>query len=642
MRGIFQTLERAAAAALLAVAIAGPALAAEPRPLVGRAEAAHLKLALQQLDMTRTDLGFEKDVGKPLLALARTRRLLAEPLELPALAGEVLQAASGQDDREVWALASSLLELPPAQRARPRASGPPATPWDTLTPKLARAVTRFVTAAQAADALLDDAFRQVAPADMRYALASFFAGTFNAEDRPAVRRDLLALGLSADDVERAVREGMAMDPEPAATNLLAVIRRTDLSALLAAGRVFQQACAALAGEVAGVRNWPGARERFQTPMGEIVIGTTGSDAYANAALLIVDPGGDDRYHGGAGAANGLAGQRLSAIVDLSGSDRYTGGGVLGPGAAAFGVSVLMDQAGDDVYEARYAGQAGAVFGAAWLEDAGGDDVYRAHAQAQAAGYVGMGCLWDRAGNDLYDVGFLGQGCAGVMGVGLLTDVEGNDRYLAGGREHDHERNDERYVSLAQGFAIGLRPFAGGGFGALVDLAGNDSYVADVFGQGVGYWYSVGLLLDLAGNDAYVVHQYGQGTGIHLSSGLLADYAGNDTYTAFSLAQGSAHDYAVGMLFEGEGNDTYTSGEHSQGRGMNNGLALLLDTAGDDGYFARQPGQCQGIGNDGDKREYGSLALLMDLGGKDIYSCGAADGARLLRPDFGIVYDVKPE
>jgi hypothetical protein len=30
---------------------------------------------------------------------------------------------------------------------------------------------------------------------------------------------------------------------------------------------------------------------------------------------------------------------------------------------------------------------------------------------------------------------------------------------------------------------------------------------------------------------------------------------------------------------------------------------------------------------------------MDLGGVDRYSEGATDGARLLRPNFGVIYDV---
>ena len=34
---------------------------------------------------------------------------------------------------------------------------------------------------------------------------------------------------------------------------------------------------------------------------------------------------------------------------------------------------------------------------------------------------------------------------------------------------------------------------------------------------------------------------------------------------------------------------------------------------------------------------GSLALLIDLGGDDHYTCGATNGAALQRPDYGVVY-----
>ena len=38
----------------------------------------------------------------------------------------------------------------------------------------------------------------------------------------------------------------------------------------------------------------------------------------------------------------------------------------------------------------------------------------------------------------------------------------------------------------------------GGFGFLLDDAGTDAYVADIFAQGVGYWFGTGVLRDRAG------------------------------------------------------------------------------------------------------------------------------------------------
>jgi len=247
-------------------------------------------------------------------------------------------------------------------------------------------------------------------------------------------------------------------------------------------------------------------------------------------------------------------------------------------------------------------------------------------------------LRDQAGDDRYEVGAYGQGFSGVRGWGLLFDRGGHDVYLAGNRIQDFERDEPRFFSFAQGFSIGMRPHAGGGVAALVDLAGNDTYLGDIYAQGVSYYYAAGFLLDGAGNDRYDLHQYGQGCGIHLSLGLLADADGQDTYTGAILAQGAAHDYAVGMLFDHAGHDQYTADHHAQGRALNNAFALLVDRAGDDRYFGRDRQGTQGIGNEGGFRDYGSLALLVDLAGDDTYSGGFSNRAVTLRPLYGVVYD----
>jgi hypothetical protein len=601
--------------------LAASASAENLNPVLGTNEEAHLKAALQCMKMTETDLGFQKDHGKPQIVLQRVRDLLAAPLGLPTMADDILATVLPNCPPAVWLETAKLLEVKMP---------------DASTESGTNGLSTFLVEAHRAEQLLSKALGTLTDGERRYVAAALFAGTFNAEDKPGVRADLLSVGISSQEIDRAISEGLEIDPEPSSTNFLAVLRRVDFAALLEGGRVFQQAVYELRDSTKGME-WPSTPTRA----GGVLIGTTGDDVYTNAELLILDPGGDDTYSGDAGSANGLLGRGLAAIVDLGGDDRYVGDRVVGPGAALFGAAVLLDCEGDDLYRAKYIGQASAFFGVGWLEDRAGDDVYRAQAHSQAAGYAGFACLRDDAGNDLYDVGFSGQAYAGVMGVGLLVDEKGNDRYLAGGVEHDYERNDDRYISLAQGFAIGMRPYAGGGVAALVDLAGNDSYVADVFAQGVSYWYSVGMLLDVAGDDTYTVYQYGQGSGIHLSLGLLADGGGKDLYTGYILTQGNAHDYGVGMMFEQGGDDTYTADHHSQGRALNNALAILVDSAGDDGYFGRQSDQCQGVGNDAGEREYGSLAVLMDLAGKDVYSCGATNGCRMLRPDFGIIYDDQP-
>jgi HEAT repeat protein len=188
----------------------------------------------------------------------------------------------------------------------------------------------------------------------------------------------------------------------------------------------------------------------------------------------------------------------------------------------------------------------------------------------------------------------------------------------------------------------MRPFAGGGIGILCDLRGDDHYVADVYGQGASYWYSVGLLLDLEGNDKYDAYQYCQGAGIHLSSGELIDWGGNDTYTAGHICQGAAHDYAVGILIDRAGDDRYSGDTTAQGAAINNSFAMLLDRSGNDVYIGTDPKQSQAAGHDGDKREYGSIALMLDLGGHDKYSQGQANNAIWLKPLYGAGLDCEAD
>ncbi|OQW95079.1 MAG: hypothetical protein BWK77_08140 [Verrucomicrobia bacterium A1] len=618
------------------------AFAAELDPVLGTNEQAQLRAALACMNMTETDLGFEKDLGKPVVFLQRSRDLLNAPLGLPVLADQALDAVRSADARRIEALARDWLEVP----AGTMPTNEPASAdvaWPALDPALSNSLTRFLSGARAADGLLSTAFAAVTAEEKRYVAAAHLAGMFNAEDHADVREELPAAGVTPQEIERVILEGQAVDSSPASMKFLGIVGKINQDALLAAGEVFRGAVRELADSCLLFTNWPAAVTSLETPLGPIVIGTTNCDTYTNAALLVLDPGLDDTYTGDVIRANGLLGQPLAAVVELGGNDRYANDRVLGPCAALFGVCVHLDLRGDDLYEARYSGSAAASCGVAWLEDRRGDDKHRARGFAQAAACVGFACLLDGKGDDDFRVGYCGQAYAGVMGAALLENAEGNDHYFAGGVEHDYDRNDDRFLSLSQGFAIGMRPFAGGGIAALVDLEGDDRYEADVFGQGVSYWYSVGMLLDARGNDEYTVYQYGQGAGIHMALGLLADGGGSDVYQGGILTQGCAHDYGVGMLFDqGGGDDTYDADQHAQGRAMNNALAILVDSGGDDGYTARQPDACQGIGNDGDKREYGSLAVLMDLGGDDIYSCRATNGCRMLRPDFGIVYDLEDE
>jgi hypothetical protein len=592
----------------------------------------HLVKALDVLNLTTNDLGFQKDVAEPIAAIPLTRSLLKDPLALPVLGDRVLAVVSSNEVVSVWQdLSCELLDILPCADIKAENAD--------VGSDLPEPVRAFLVQATVAASHLERSQARLSEEERAYMAASVLGGMFTADIDATSRLAVAAIGVSEETLDAIIQESYVLDPTPSAANFVTLVERIDMAQLLKGASLLYAAADALSVACTELP-WPTTPQRFDSAIGAIWIGSTGADRYEESALLILDPGGDDVYADAAASANGLQGQSISVVIDLGGDDQYKGAGLLGPGAALWGLSQILDRDGDDVYRAAYAGLGAAIFGAALLDDRGGDDVYRAHGLAQGAAYGGMALLRDVRGNDLYDVGFAGQAYAGMKGLGFLWDGAGNDRYISGGRRHDYDRHDRRYLSMSQGFAIGSRPFAGGGIAALMDVAGNDSYVADIFGQGVSYWYSVGMLMDLVGDDTYSVYHYGQGSGIHLSSGLLVDGGGDDQYTGYSLVQGNGHDYAVGILIDHSGRDQYSADELSQGRGYYNSFGLLLDGLGDDTYLARRANACQGLGHNASTREYGGIGVLLDLRGKDVYAVDVKDGEHLARPFYGVVYDLK--
>jgi len=604
----------------------------------------HTDKALRALVMTKDDPRFEKNHGQPKWTLSWITNTLNDPWQLPGYAEKIYTAAEQTDNLGLWFVAADFLEIDsqPELKSPPQIVHGAGFTADGLSTSLSNAVSHFFQEAMAAMDFCDRAFAKVDHEERVYLAASILSPAFDTEINKEVRDVLAAAGIPRSVQERVEEESEQLDGTASALAWLELINRIDLRMIYQSGFLFSQAVSNLMNHVSHEDSWPDTILTINSPQGAVLIGTKRADTYTQSALLILDPGGDDTYVDDAGTANGFITNHLAAIVDLDGDDRYASRKLLGAGAALFGASIVIDQAGDDRYDAGYIGCGAALFGSAWVEDQAGDDQYNGYAISQGAASVGFGMLIDQAGRDRYDAGFYSQGFSGVKGWGLLLDRAGNDTYVAGNRLRDSDRNVDRYLSLSQGFSIGVRPHAGGGVAALIDLAGNDTYSADVFGQGVGYYYSAGFLLDGSGNDRYSVYQYGQGCGIHLSLGLLADATGSDMYSGYILAQGAAHDYAVGMLFDHEGDDTYTADHHAQGRALNNAFALLLDRDGSDAYFGRQREQSQGIGNEGGFRDYGSLALLLDLAGSDVYSGGFSNRTITLRPLYGAVYDYEED
>jgi hypothetical protein len=376
-----------------------------------------------------------------------------------------------------------------------------------------------------------------------------------------------------------------------------------------------------------------------TPYGKFVLGGSGPNTYTGDFALIIDLGGDDLYLNRAGGAAALIGHPVSAVIDMAGNDHYISSKLVNQGCGVMGLGALVDLGkGDDEYRGSSFCQGAGFCGAGFLFDDGGDDTYRADIFAQGAAVCGVAVLTEGDGRTLYDLGMYGQGFASTFGAGALTDNGGNDVYRAGGLQTHAPLRPEDYRSFAQGFAIGSRPRGGGGFALLHDKSGNDFYNAEVYAQGVGYWYSLGALIDDSGNDAYDATQYSQGAGIHLAAGVLEDGAGDDRYgSRFGPGQGGAHDLAVAMFYEHGGDDQYTiSG--GQGMAINNSAALFYDAAGNDVYNTIEPDLGQGGVREG--RGFGNLGLFVDAEGRDVYSdSGKRDSTLWFSGVYGLGQDV---
>jgi hypothetical protein len=378
----------------------------------------------------------------------------------------------------------------------------------------------------------------------------------------------------------------------------------------------------------------------ETPAGRIVIGGTADNEYSDDAMLIIDFGGNDRYYNHAGGST--ASIPFSVVIDLAGDDIYSSAVSFSQGAGFLGGGFLVDLSGDDEYIATRYAQGAGLLGIGVLADLQGSDRYSAIAESQGAGVFGAGLLTEGEGDDQFSGKFFVQGAGYIKGIGAIVEIAGNDRYIAGGLYPDRREPGKAYISDAQGFGYGMRPdnsFLGtsGGIGIISDAEGNDTYVADYFAQGASYWYALGILDDRKGNDRYVAGRYTQGAGIHASAGILMDVIGDDRYISdFGVSQGCGHDYGIGVLLDGGGNDRYIAGTLSQGAGNANGIGVLSDYGGDDQYVANDSGQ--GWGNPEPTTTTGSFGLLFDTGGRDSYSLEGKNGGVNYRSRWGIQFD----
>lgn len=380
----------------------------------------------------------------------------------------------------------------------------------------------------------------------------------------------------------------------------------------------------------GVKQSPGFPFEARTPYGLVALGGNADNNYpANDYLLVVDTQGNDTYVSCAGTADFA--HPISVLLDLDGNDAYLNADDTRPafGAGIFGFGLLLDAKGDDVYSTTYAGLGCGIFGTGVVFDQGGDDKYNAYGNAEASAAFGAGLVIDLAGNDYYGVYKYGQGYGYTRGAGMLVDVAGNDTYYANMADHFNGGlyGPTHHVHFSQGSAFGRRAdFSeghswAGGFGLILDGAGDDKYTGDCYVQGNSYWYALGLCVDKGGNDVYRCGQYSQASAPHFSIGVLQDDGGDDKYVVgIRQSMGHGRDWSLAWFEDAAGDDWYQGARTTLGTSHINSISVFWDRHGDDVYIGKGPtfGESE-VESSGSVRDWLlTLGMFIDGGGKDKY------------------------
>ncbi len=186
---------------------------------------------------------------------------------------------------------------------------------------------------------------------------------------------------------------------------------------------------------------------------------------------------------------------------------------------------------------------------------------------------------------------------------------------------------------------------------IIDVSGDDDYVAQsdfVFGSGC---LSVGILIDLEGDDTYDARHFSCGSG-YFGFGLLYDGGGNDKYLGDTHCQGAAV-FGAGVLIDKSGTDLYNAALFSQGVGITEGMGLLADYSGNDNYIitGKYPETYGLAGNDQHflslsqgmgygMRPYmsGGIGIITDFGGNDNYHADIFGQGCSYWWGLGMIYD----
>lgn len=421
-------------------------------------------------------------------------------------------------------------------------------------------------------------------------------------------------------------------PSPQESALMDLLAKVEVSRILAAGGVLTDRMKDILPKLAGFKGDLPSPLRLR--VGEMIVEVKGrgSDLHTSSdARLVVDLGGDDTYSGRAGAGIGYS----SLLIDLGGDDQVKGRD-LSLGAGLLGVGIACFIGGDDRFATGSLSLGSGLAGMGVFMKSGGNDVYSSKTLSQGFGLAGFGLMSDDAGSDSYDGQLFVQGAARHEGLGWLVDQEGRDVYRAGGLIPAAPLVPNGTYSFSQGFGMGYREDSGGiagGVGLLTDHAGEDWYLGGVYSQAASYWLAVGSIYDAGGNDVYSAHYYSQASAMHLCGSYLFDLAGDDFYAVkVGAAHAIGHDYGNAFMLDRSGDDSYASRDSNPGVGTANGSAVFVDGGGIDRY-----GGPSGAANP--SRGGISLSVFVDLGGKDLYRTGLADGEAAIRPLIGSALDL---
>ncbi|MCD6594739.1 hypothetical protein J7L68_03595 [bacterium] len=598
-----------------------------------------IETALEALKMTPDKLSLKNTVSVDSFRFKIVDECMARPTEIPDILDSLM------DEIEFTTGASYLTAIAPIidlKSATPTLYGKKGdSPWSKkkdVPPKLRKALDVLINSFNDAKISMQSAFDK---------LDSFQVDTILSKAPQYLMPGAEKL---ADQVDESTLEEMdkqELEDERTDDRFFTLASRVDRQKILeSAIRIAQGAWKAkdLASDVKPVEGDGVAPDTIafgdiiyycETEFGPVIIGGKGPTVYLSPCAVIIDLGGDDEYRASAGGTDTIL--QFSVAIDLGGNDVYWSDESFSFGSALGGVGILIDLDGDDHYRSLHHNLGAGVFGWGILWDTNGDDVYVGHTGVEGVGFVGGGLLYDTEGNDRYEAHLYSQAFGYVGGIGVIDDIDGNDSYICTGATIDKLRYADHNVTLSQGFGYGYRPDWSGGIGFIIEHAGNDVYVSDIFGQAASYWFALGSIYDMSGNDSYISYQYAQGAGIHLSAAGLIDIEGYDSYVAHGVSQGCGHDLAIGFLDDRAGSDNYVTWDLAQGAGNADGIGILVDEGdGQDAYVAKRNYNVQGYGNW--RRNFGSVGLMLDLGGKDAYAGKGQEGKWWSWSNYGIGID----